>query len=119
MIKASIFRTFNPVGHQNKSKKTTATDYSFYVLINNVCKLNLTNCGDLSGVKMIQNKPFLIVFLIIILCFSLLMLGLRFKKEDFSRLVYGVFRSSFIAQFRHNNYQTDYYKKKGREVERW
>ncbi|EHJ10890.1 hypothetical protein CWATWH0003_4362 [Crocosphaera watsonii WH 0003] len=46
------------------------------------------------------------------------MLGLRFKKEDFSRLVYGVFRSSFIAQFRHNNYQTDYYKKKGREVER-
>ena len=67
---------------------------------------------------MIQNKPFLIVFLIIILCFSLLMLGLRFKKEDFSRLVYGVFRSSFIAQFRHNNYQTDYYKKKGREVER-
>ena len=39
------------------------------------------------------------------------MLGLRAKKEDIYRLVYGVFRNSFIAQFQHNTYQKNYYIK--------
>ncbi|MGK7886323.1 MAG: GDSL-type esterase/lipase family protein [Crocosphaera sp.] len=66
---------------------------------------------------MIKKKPFLIVILTITFCFSLLILGLRAKQEDIYRLVYGVFRNIFIAQFRHNNYQTDYYKKKVKEFQ--